>query len=169
MLQEIFGNIWAVLGISFGGVSLLTIMVTAIVLILKASVAKMINRINVEKIIEKSTDKGIERVRKISFTHSIQPLVESKLQEVNEYAVKVVKGELEKVQEKYDKLVNVIECLAEYFDNSIGVAEDKKEQLKNAIAIAKGEKVEEEVESTIVEEIQQVESKEEETTIVVER
>lgn len=158
-MQEILSNTWAILGISFGGVSLLTIICTVLWFCLKSAFNRAIRKMNIEKICEdaykKGFNAGVERVREITFKHSIEPLVISNLQKSNEYSVAIVKEELGKTQAKYDKLVAIIEKLSNYFDNSIGVPEEKKAELKEAIANAKSNEICEQViesEQVVVEE-----------------
>jgi len=142
-MQEILGNTWAILGLSIGGVSVLTIICTVLWFVLKASFNKTIRKINIEKICEEAYKKGFEagvnRVKEISFKHNIEPLVKSKLEEVNEYSIGVVKEEMGELKANYTKLVNILEAQAKYFDNSIGVSEEAKAELKEAIAEAKAE------------------------------
>lgn len=158
-MQEILSNTWAILGISVGGVSLLTIICTILWFCLKSAFNKTIRKINIEKFYEdaykKGFNAGVDRVKEITFKHNIEPLVISKLEQVNEFSVAIVREELGKTQAKYDKLVAIIEKLSNYFDNSIGVPEEKKEELKEAIANAKSSEICEQViesEQVVVEE-----------------
>ena len=158
-MQEILSNTWAILGISVGGVSLLTIICTILWFCLKSAFNKTIREMNIKKIYEEANEKGfnagIERVKEITFKHSIEPLVISNLEKANEYSVAVLKEELGKTQAKYDKLVAIMEKLSNYFDNSIGVPEEKKAELKEAIANAKSSEICEQViesEQVVVEE-----------------
>lgn len=158
-MQEILSNTWAILGISVGGVSLLTIICTILWFCLKSAFNKTIREMNIKKIYEEANEKGfnagIERVKEITFKHSIEPLVISNLEKTNEYSVAVLKEELGKTQAKYDKLVAIMEKLSNYFDNSIGVPEEKKAELKEAIANAKSSEICEQVvesEQVVVEE-----------------
>lgn len=158
-MQEILSNTWAILGISFGGVSLLTIICTILWFCLKSAFNKTIREMNIKKIYEDANEEGfnagIERVKEITFKHSIEPLVISNLEKANEYSVAVLKEELGKTQAKYDKLVAIMEKLSNYFDNSIGVPEEKKAELKEAIANAKSSEICEQViesEQVVVEE-----------------
>lgn len=156
-MQEILSNTWAILGISIGGVSLLSIICAVLWFVLKASFNKTIRKINIEKICEEAYKKGFEagvnRVKEISFKHNIEPLVKSKLQEVNEYSVSIIKEEVSELKSNYAKLINIMEAQARYFDNSIGVSDEAKAGLKEAIAKAKADtEYEVESETVIVEE-----------------
>ena len=137
--MEFLNEIWVWIMSAVGGVSLSAIISAIIYGCLKGAFNKTISKINVESIADKATEKGIERVKKVSFTHNIQPLVESELKKVNEHSVEVLKKELADVQAKYDNVINILEKLACYFDNSIGVADEKKAELKQAIAKAQNE------------------------------
>lgn len=136
-MGEFFSQVWVWIITALGGISLSAIISAIIYGCLKGAFNKTISKINVEKIADKATDKGIERVKKIAFTHDIQPLVESKLIEINEKSTEVLKKELAVVSAKYDKVVNILDKLACYFDNSIGVSEENKKALKKAIGEAR--------------------------------
>jgi hypothetical protein len=148
--MEFLSEIWVWIATALGGVSLTGVIVGVICAVLKGSFRKAISKINVEKIAETATEKGIEKVKKIAFTHNIQPLVESGLEKVNEKSTELVKKELQEVRAGYNKIVDILDKLSAYFDDSIGITEDKKKALKNALEEAKDQSVE--VESVIVEE-----------------
>ena len=149
--MEFLNEIWVWIMSAIGGVSLSAIISAIIYGCLKGAFNKTISKINVESIADKATEKGVERVKKVSFTHNIQPLVESELKKVNEHSVEVLKKELADVQTKYDNVIDILDKLACYFDNSIGVAEEKKAELKQAIAKAQNKPMV--AESVVVDEI----------------
>lgn len=136
-----------------GGLTLSGVVTAVVGVCLKASFTKAINRINVEKIADKATEKGVERVKKITFTHNIQPICESELSKINEKANEHIVKTVEKMEKKLDAIIEIQEKQARYFDNSIGVTDDAKKELKEAIEKAKTTHVEP-VESVIVEEEQ---------------
>lgn len=149
--MEFLNEIWVWIMSAVGGISLSAIISTIIYGCLKGAFNKTISKINVESIADKATEKGVERVKKVSFTHNIQPLVESELKKINEHSVEVLKKELADVQAKYDNVIDILDKLACYFDNSIGVAEEKKAELKQAIAKAQNKPMV--AESVVVDEI----------------
>lgn len=149
--MEFLNEIWIWIMSAIGGLSLSAIISSIIYGCLKGAFNKTISKINVESIADKATEKGVERVKKVSFTHNIQPLVESELKKVNEHSVEVLKKELDDVQAKYDNVIDILDKLACYFDNSIGVAEEKKAELKQAIAKAQNKPMV--AESVVVDEI----------------
>ena len=139
--MEFLNEIWIWIMSAIGGVSLSAIISSIIYGCLKGAFNKTISKINVESIADKATEKGIERVKKVSFTHNIQPLVESSLEKVNEKAVETLREELVKLDNKYNNIINILEKQAAYFDNSIGVPEEKKAELKQAIVEAQNKPV----------------------------
>lgn len=149
--MEFLNEIWIWIVSTIGGLSLSAIVSAVIYGSLKGAFNKTISKINVESIADKATEKGIERVKKVSFTHNIQPLVESGLEKVNEKAVETLKEELIKLDNKYDNIINILEKQAAYFDNSIGVPEEKKAELKQAIAEAQNKPMV--AESVVIDEI----------------
>lgn len=137
--MEILNQIWQAIAPYVAGISVSGIISVVIYGCLKSAFNRTINKINVEKIAEKATDKGVEKVKTVSFKHSIQPLVESELAKIDEKVAKQFKEELKKVQDNYNKLVAVLEKLSAYFDGSIGVSEQAKSELKQALTDAKNE------------------------------
>lgn len=149
--MEFLNEIWIWIMSAIGGLSLSAIISSIIYGCLKGAFNKTISKINVESIADKATEKGIERVKKVSFTHNIQPLVESGLEKVNEKAVETLREELVKLDNKYNNIINILEKQAAYFDNSIGVPEEKKTELKQAIVEAQNKPVV--AESVVIDEI----------------
>ena len=149
--MEFLNEIWVWIMSAIGGLSLSAIISSIIYGCLKGAFNKTISKINVESIADKATEKGIERVKKVSFTHNIQPLVESGLEKVNEKAVETLREELVKLDNKYNNIINILEKQAAYFDNSIGVPEEKKAELKQAIVEAQNKPVV--AESVVIDEI----------------
>ena len=149
--MEFLNEIWVWIMSAIGGLSLSAIISSIIYGCLKGAFNKTISKINVESIADKATEKGIERVKKVSFTHNIQPLVESGLEKVNEKAVETLREELVKLDNKYNNIINILEKQAAYFDNSIGVPEEKKTELKQAIVEAQNKPVV--AESVVIDEI----------------
>ena len=172
-MVDIFSQIWVWVASVAGGLTLAGVITAVIYGCLKGAFSKAISKINVQKIADEATEKGVERVKKVSFTHSIKPLVESELEKINEKSQELIKSELEKTQKGYDNLLLVVEKLAAYFDNSIGVGEQAKKELKEAIENAKSEvKVAESfVESEVIEEktVEPIKTKTENKQIKVER
>lgn len=146
----ILNQIWVWIGTALGGISLAGIISAIIYGCLKGAFNRTIAKINVQKIADQATEKGVEKVKKVSFSHTIQPLVESELKKLNEHYVEVLKVYMEDVAKKYDSLILVLEKLSAYFDNSIGVNETAKQELKQALAEAKNEQII--AESVVVEE-----------------
>ena len=80
--MEILNEIWVWIVSALGGVSLAGVISAAIYGCLKGAFSKTISKINVEKIAKDATEKGIDKVKAVSFSHSIQPLVESELKKI---------------------------------------------------------------------------------------
>lgn len=134
--MEYLKEIWIWIASVLGGVSLASIITAVIYGCLKGGFNKAVAKINVEKISEDATAKGIEKIKQVSFTQSLQPIVESQLKKITESANEYISTELQAVQRKYDSIILVLEKLSAYFDNSIGVTESSKKELKEALAEA---------------------------------
>ena len=131
--MEVLDVIWQYIAPIFGGLSIAGIVSAIIYGCLKGAFNRTISKINTEKIAKDAVDKGVEKVKEVSFKHNIQPIVESELKKVTEEANKCLEQELASVKEQYAKLLNVLGKFAAYFDNSIGVPDEAKEELKQAL------------------------------------
>lgn len=135
--METLNAIWQAIYPYVAGVSVTGILSAVIYGCLKGAFSKTISKVNVEKICEDATSKGIDRVKEVSFKQSIQPLCESELKKITEQANEYMKSYLDEMNRKYDQLIEIIEKLSAYFDNSIGVSDTAKEDLKDSINKAK--------------------------------
>lgn len=140
--MEVLKNIWNwVLPIG-GGATVGAILLAIFIPLIKAGVAKMFEKINIDGAIKKQSDaidgavnKAVERVQGVSFTHSIQPLVESELMKVGEAANEQIKTQISEMHKENAALLAVLKAQAAYFDDSI-VSDEKKAALHNAIDTA---------------------------------
>ena len=130
--MEILNTIWQYVLPIGGGVTLGALIIGILVPVVKGTVSKLIDRINVEKIEEKAVNAGVEKIKTMSFKQSIAPLVKSELVKV----VEVVDDKLNEVDKRYAQIVNILAKLSAYFDNSIAVSEDAKQELRDALADA---------------------------------
>lgn len=137
--MEILNNIWVLIITLIGKLSLDAILLAILYGVLRGRIEKSVAKINAQKIADDAVEKGIKKVERITFNHNIQPLVESSLEKQNEKSVEVVKDTLAKVDDQYNKVINILEKLGAYFDDSIGVSENAKKELKEAIQDAKVE------------------------------
>lgn len=139
---EFLRNTWVTIASVFGGVTIAGIVTAITYGVLKGATNRIVNKVNVQDIVDKATEKGTDKLRSTAFTHNIAPIVKSELKKVSEEANERIDEHLSKTEEKYDKLLNVLEKLSAYFDDSIGVPQTAKDGLKEAIAEAKTEKYE---------------------------
>ena len=150
--MEILNTIWVWVISILGGLSISSIISAVIYGCLKGAFNKTISKINVEKIADLATDKGVERVKKVSFTHNIQPIVESELKKINEYAIEVFNKKMETISKQYEMIVQILIKFSAYFDNSIGVPDSAKEDLKKILLEAL-ENEPKQAESVVIDEI----------------
>lgn len=130
-------ELWQAIAPYFAGVTISGLISAIIFGCLKGAFNKTINRLNVEKIAETATNKGVEKVKKISFEQSIQPIAESELKKITENANAYIEKQLKEVKLYHENTLLILEALAKYFDNSIGVPEETKANLKNVLTNAK--------------------------------
>lgn len=151
---ELLNQAWVWITSIVGSIGLGTLVSYIVALVNSSRLKKALAQFKAEQIAQLATDKGIDKIKSMSFKHDIQPIVESELKKVYEYSVAVCEKEIDVVKGQYARILGVLEALSKYFDNSIGVSEEAKEELKSAIAEAKEDaEILEPVESTpIVEE-----------------
>ena len=155
--MEFLNNIWHVIAPYLAGISIGGIFTAVVYGCLKGAFAKTVNKINIDKIVENATNKAVEKVKDVSFKHSIQPLVNSELEKISEKANSYISFEISKVESRYINIVEILTKLAAYFDNSAFISDDTKKELKNALDHAKQESgyTESVVASEIIEEKQE--------------
>lgn len=161
--MEILNTIWVWVISILGGLSISSIISAVIYGCLKGAFNKTISKINVEKIADLATDKGVERVKKVSFTHNIQPIVESELKKINEYSKEVFDKKMETISKQYEMIVKILIKFSAYFDNSIGVPDSAKEDLKKILLEALEDEPKQ-AESVVIDEIVEEPSKQAENT-----
>lgn len=161
--MEILNTIWVWVISILGGLSISSIISAVIYGCLKGAFNKTISKINVEKIADLATDKGVERVKKVSFTHNIQPIVESELKKINEYSIEVFDKKMEAISKQYEMIVKILIKFSAYFDNSIGVPDSAKEDLKKILLEALEDEPKQ-AESIVIDEIVEEPSKQAENT-----
>lgn len=161
--MEILNTIWVWIISILGGLSISSIISAVIYGCLKGAFNKTISKINVEKIADLATDKGVERVKKVSFTHNIQPIVESELKKINEYSIEVFNKKMGTITKQYEMIVQILIKFSAYFDNSIGVPDSAKEDLKKILLEAL-ENEPKQAESVVIDEIVEEPSEQAENT-----
>ena len=134
--MEILNTIWQYVLPIGGGVTLGALIIGILVPVVKGTVSKLIDRINVEKIEEKAVNAGVEKIKTMSFKQSIAPLVKSELVKVVEVVDDKLNEKLDEVDKRYSEIVNILAKLSAYFDNSIAVSETAKQELREALADA---------------------------------
>lgn len=122
-----------------GGVTIGSIVVFIVVLFLKSFVTKTVSKIDIEGIEKKAVEKGVDKIKNISITQNIQPILESGLMRVEERANEHIRSAFCEVTNGYKNIAVCLANLAAYFDNSIAVSDEAKERLKKSIEVALGE------------------------------
>lgn len=148
-MNEILAKVLLYLGIGIGGTTVGGIIVGIVIACVKGLSKRVLAKLNVKQIAQDTVNETVGQVKKVVMTHSIQPLVNSEMEKVNEKVDKRLIELCERVDKRLDKIVNIQEKFYAYFDDSM-VSEDKKKALKEAIEDAKQGVVE--IESVIVEE-----------------
>lgn len=155
-MNEILAKVLLYMGIGIGGTTVGGIIVAIAVACVKGLSKRALAKLNVKQIVKDTITETVGQVKKLAMTHSIQPLVNSEMEKVNEKVDARLVEMCEKVDKRLDKIVNIQEKFYAYFEDSM-VSEDKKKALKEAIEDAKQGVVE--IDSVIVEESPKTEEK----------
>lgn len=131
--METLNQVWQTIAPWIGGTSIGAFIAAVVGFVLKASFNKALNKIDVASVAKTASDKAVERIKDVSFSHSIEPIVISELQKVEENAAKTFAHELSAVNAKYERVIDILTALAAYFDNSVGVSEEAKNALRDAL------------------------------------
>lgn len=125
-------TIWAQIAPYLSGLGLGSILSLIIGVVLKGGFKKTISTLNVGKIASEATDKAIEKIKDLAFTHDIAPLVEEKLVAATKAQAKVLQKQLAEMSAKYENVVEILKNLAVYFDGSM-VSDEVKANLHASI------------------------------------
>ena len=116
------------------------------------------------QIVKETVKEVLAQIKKLSYTQTIQPVVESELVKINERVDAKLAKVLAELIRKQDLTHKEIKALARYFDGSLGVTDEAKKELRLALAEYEKENPPKEQEITVVEEAVKEEVKEEEKT-----
>lgn len=173
---ELIKNAWFWVVTTIGGGSVIGLIVMACITVARGKIAKFISQINVKEIYEKVHAEAFadiqNSVKELTFKHSIQPVLESGLEKINEKADERVLKYVSKLERKLDLLHEENKALARYFDNSIGVSDEAKDNLKKAVENYDNQKsiIEPEIEEEVkIEEIVIEQQKPEKNTQEIEK
>lgn len=131
--METLNMIWNYVLPVGGGVAVSAILTFLVTTVVKAAANKVFGKIDVEEIEKKAVEKGVEKVKTISFKQSLEPLAKSELRKIAETVLDVVDDKIESMSEQYYSMLNVLSVLASYFDTSVAVPDEKKQALHEAI------------------------------------
>ena len=120
-----------------------------ITIIIKKIVDKKLSTIDAEKVANQATDACLNKIKDVSFEHSIKPLVDSELIKVREESKQIVKNEVKSIVKGNNDIIAILQSLKTYFDDSAFISQDKKDNVQAIIDNSK-EKVVEPVESKVV-------------------
>ena len=130
--MEVLNSVLAwVLGI-LGGVSFTAIGIFILRSVIISIGKKIAEKITLKKFHDELMEEHKKSVKEISFKQSIEPLVLSNLEKVNEKVDERLTRELKELKTRNDKLVNIIKCFASFFDDSYMVNAEKKQALQEA-------------------------------------
>jgi hypothetical protein len=120
-----------------------------ITIVIKKKVDKKLNTIDAEKVANQATEACLNKIKDVSFEHSIKPMAESELLKIREEAKLIVKDEIKEVVKGVNDTKEILQGLKTYFDDSAFISQDKKDNVQ-AIIDGTKEKVVEPVTSKVV-------------------
>lgn len=125
-MNELLNQIWGYVLPIGGGVTLGALIIAILVPTINGVINKAVSKVDIAKIEQAAVDKGLDKIKTVSFKQSIQPVVESELRKVSEEANRRIDSKIDEMNTNYTKLVNILAKLAAYFDNSIAVTDAAK-------------------------------------------
>lgn len=146
--MEYLNTIWAYI-LPYLPLVISTVVSTVVTIIIKKIVNKKLDTIDTEKVANQATDACLNKIKDVSFEHSIKPLVESELVKVREEAKLIVKDEVKSIVKGNNDIIAILQSLKTYFDDSAFISQDKKDNVQ-AIIDGTKEKVVEPVTSKVV-------------------
>lgn len=124
-----------------GGVTVGAVLIAIATILFKGFANKLIAKVNIGKVEDKAVEKGVEKIKEISFKQSIEPLAKSELEKITEQANEYIKDSLEQAHKDNQKMLLILKKFASFFDNSIAITEEKKQELKELIDEALEDKI----------------------------
>ena len=101
------------------------------------SIKKFINKIQIGDMVEKTVDKTMDRIKTITITTELQPLVAEELNKIETSVEKGNEKTFENLETKMNGLIECVGILASFFENSISIPQEVKDKMKEAIDNAK--------------------------------
>jgi hypothetical protein len=134
--MEILNQIWVWVVAVFGFIAGSGIVGVIIAFLPKLLANIVVKKIDIKKEQEKGFNEGVAQVKKVTFKHSIQPVVESELVKVTEKVDERIIKQNKEIKEQYNRIINVLDKFMAYFENSM-VSDEKKAELREALKEAK--------------------------------
>ena len=136
-MAQTLKTIWTSIRPYFIGVTLGGVTSALFFCLFKFYVNKALKKIDDKKLKKDCVEAAKNEVKETTFKVNIQPVVLSEVkkvcEEIKEDANTKLIASNEKINEKLEKLENVVVALGNYFDDSIGVSESKKQAFHNAV------------------------------------
>lgn len=134
--MEVLDKIWAYVLPVGGGITLGALIIAILVPVIKGVITRAVAKIDIDAVEKKAVNKGIDKIKTVSFKQSIQPVVESELKKVTEEANRYLEKQIDDLNSNYFKIIIILEKFAAYFDNSIAVSDATKDELRKALTDA---------------------------------
>lgn len=132
---------------------IITATISAIItVVIKKIVDKALSKIDSERVANQATDACLNKIKDVSFEHSIKPLVDSELMKAREEMKLMVKDEIKEVVKGNNDIIAILQSLKTYFDDSAFISQDKKDNVQAIIDGTKEKVVEPVVSKVVVEE-----------------
>lgn len=127
---NVWQSVWAwVVGI-IGGIGFGTIMTILLKSVLTGIAKKSAEKIALKDLYDKTLEESKKGLKQITFKQSIEPLVISEIEKVNEKVDARLTNELADLKRKNDLMLKALQKFASFFDDSYMVNAEKKEELK---------------------------------------
>lgn len=161
-LFNVWQSVWAwVIGIicGIGAGTLIAFLLKEVLIGIGKRIAE---KIALKDLYDKTLEESKKGLKQITFKQSIEPLVNSELEKVNEKVDARLTNELAELKRKNDLMLKALQKFASFFDDSYMVNAEKKEELKQVFE--EYNKLEIPQEQEIIIESHEEEKEEQETT-----
>lgn len=127
---NVWQTVWAwVIGI-IGGIGFGTLIAFILKTVLTGIGKKIAEKIALKDLYDKTLEESKKGLKQITFKQSIEPLVVSELEKVNERVDARLTNELADLKHQNALMLKALQKFASFFDDSYMVNAEKKEQLK---------------------------------------
>lgn len=127
---NVWQSVWAWVVGAIGGVSFSVFMVFLLKTAITGIAKRTAEKLALKDLRDETIEESKKALKQITFKQSIEPLVVSELEKVNEKVDARLTNEVADLKRKNDLILKALQKFASFFDDSYMVNAEKKEELK---------------------------------------